>query len=152
MLVLYCSLSSHNIQYVYFSISRLQHSAPAVPSSFQAAPFSRQSLGPIGGGLGLSYNAYSQSMTQQGIPGAGGFPMGSTSQPSELSTVPGGGSGVGGVGNLDQQSGTAPVAVPTPIGPPPQSGSHALHQTGRNKCHLLLQRNCFSFIGICCFG
>jgi len=34
----------------------VQHSAPAVPSSFQAAPFSRQSLGPIGGGLGLSYD------------------------------------------------------------------------------------------------
>ncbi|XP_042233951.1 protein LSM14 homolog B-like isoform X5 [Homarus americanus] len=62
----------------------VQHSAPAVPSSFQAAPFSRQSLGPIGGGLGLSYSAYGQSMTQQGIPGAGGFPMGSTSQPNIL--------------------------------------------------------------------
>ncbi|XP_042233948.1 protein LSM14 homolog A-like isoform X2 [Homarus americanus] len=104
----------------------VQHSAPAVPSSFQAAPFSRQSLGPIGGGLGLSYSAYGQSMTQQGIPGAGGFPMGSTSQPSELSTVAGGGGG----GNLDQPSGTAPVAVQAPIGPPPQSGTHALHQTG----------------------
>ncbi|KAG7162084.1 LSM14 B-like [Homarus americanus] len=103
----------------------VQHSAPAVPSSFQAAPFSRQSLGPIGGGLGLSYSAYGQSMTQQGIPGAGGFPMGSTSQPSELSTVAGGGGG----GNLDQPSGTAPVAVQAPIGPPPQSGTHALHQT-----------------------
>ncbi|XP_042233950.1 protein LSM14 homolog B-like isoform X4 [Homarus americanus] len=65
----------------------VQHSAPAVPSSFQAAPFSRQSLGPIGGGLGLSYSAYGQSMTQQGIPGAGGFPMGSTSQPSMLSDI-----------------------------------------------------------------
>ncbi|KAK8722131.1 hypothetical protein OTU49_012490 [Cherax quadricarinatus] len=62
----------------------VQHSAPAVPSSFQAAPFSRQSLGPIGGGLGLSYSAYGQSMTQQGIPGAGGFPMGSTTQPNLL--------------------------------------------------------------------
>lgn len=59
--------------------------------------------------------------------------MGSTSQPSELSTV--GGSGGSGVGSLDQPSGTAPVAVPAPIGPPPQSGAHALHQTGRNKCH-----------------
>lgn len=111
-----------------------QHSAPAVPSSFQAAPFSRQSLGPIGGSLGLSYGSYGQSITQQGIPGAGGFPMGTTSQPSELSTV--GGSGGSGVGSLDQPSGTAPVAVPAPIGPPPQSGAHALHQTGRNKCHL----------------
>ncbi|XP_071540706.1 protein LSM14 homolog B-A isoform X4 [Panulirus ornatus] len=109
----------------------VQHSAPAVPSSFQAAPFSRQSLGPIGGGLGLSYGAYGQSMTQQGIPGAGGFPMGTTTQPSELSTVAGGGSGGGsvGVGNLDQPSGTTPVAVPAPIGPPPQSSTHALHQT-----------------------
>ncbi|XP_070001122.1 protein LSM14 homolog car-1 isoform X7 [Penaeus vannamei] len=62
----------------------VQHSAPAVPSSFQAAPFSRQSLGPIGGGLGLSYGAYGQSMTQQGLPGTGGFPMGSTSQPNIL--------------------------------------------------------------------
>ncbi|XP_071540705.1 protein LSM14 homolog car-1 isoform X3 [Panulirus ornatus] len=62
----------------------VQHSAPAVPSSFQAAPFSRQSLGPIGGGLGLSYGAYGQSMTQQGIPGAGGFPMGTTTQPNIL--------------------------------------------------------------------
>lgn len=112
----------------------VQHSAPAVPSSFQAAPFSRQSLGPIGGGLGLSYSAYGQSMTQQGIPGAGGFPMGSTTQPSELNTVAGGGGvgssvGGGGGGSLDQQSGTVPVAVPAPIGPPPQSGTHALHQT-----------------------
>ncbi|XP_071540704.1 protein LSM14 homolog car-1 isoform X2 [Panulirus ornatus] len=65
----------------------VQHSAPAVPSSFQAAPFSRQSLGPIGGGLGLSYGAYGQSMTQQGIPGAGGFPMGTTTQPSMLSDI-----------------------------------------------------------------
>ncbi|XP_037800840.1 protein LSM14 homolog A-like isoform X5 [Penaeus monodon] len=65
----------------------VQHSAPAVPSSFQAAPFSRQSLGPIGGGLGLSYGAYGQSMTQQGLPGTGGFPMGSTSQPSLLSDI-----------------------------------------------------------------
>uniref|UniRef100_A0A0P4VXH5 FFD box profile domain-containing protein n=1 Tax=Scylla olivacea TaxID=85551 RepID=A0A0P4VXH5_SCYOL len=105
----------------------VQHSAPAVPSSFQAAPFSRQSLGPIGGSLGLSYGSYGQSITQQGIPGAGGFPMGSTSQPSELSTV--GGSGGSGVGSLDQPSGTAPVAVPAPIGPPPQSGAHAIHQT-----------------------
>ncbi|XP_042889861.1 protein LSM14 homolog A-like isoform X7 [Penaeus japonicus] len=62
----------------------VQHSAPAVPTSFQAAPFSRQSLGPIGGGLGLSYGAYGQSMTQQGLPGTGGFPMGSTSQPNIL--------------------------------------------------------------------
>lgn len=118
-------------------VCSFQHSAPAVPSSFQAAPFSRQSLGPIGGGLGLSYGAYGQSMTQQGIPGAGGFPMGTTSQPSELSTVAGGGSGGGsvGVGNLDQPSGTTTVAVPAPIGPPPQSSTHALHQTGRNKCH-----------------
>lgn len=65
----------------------VQHSAPAVPTSFQAAPFSRQSLGPIGGGLGLSYGAYGQSMTQQGLPGTGGFPMGSTSQPSLLSDI-----------------------------------------------------------------
>ncbi|XP_050713977.1 protein LSM14 homolog B-like isoform X2 [Eriocheir sinensis] len=105
----------------------VQHSAPAVPSSFQAAPFSRQSLGPIGGSLGLSYGSYGQSITQQGIPGAGGFPMGTTSQPSELSTV--GTSGGSGVGNLDQPSGSAPVAVQAPIGPPPQSGAHALHQT-----------------------
>ncbi|KAK3870435.1 hypothetical protein Pcinc_024344 [Petrolisthes cinctipes] len=105
----------------------VQHSAPAVPSSFQAAPFSRQSLGPIGGSLGLSYGAYGQSMTQQGIPGTGGFPVGSTSQPSELSNVgSSGGGGSGGVGNLDPQSGS--VAVPGPIGPPPQSGTHALHQ------------------------
>jgi len=64
----------------------VQHSAPAVPSSFQAAPFSRQSLGPIGGGLGLSYGGYGQSMTQQGLPGAGGFPMAAaaTSQPNIL--------------------------------------------------------------------
>ncbi|XP_045619910.1 protein LSM14 homolog car-1 isoform X3 [Procambarus clarkii] len=62
----------------------VQHSAPAVPSSFQAAPFSRQSLGPIGGGLGLSYSAYGQSMTQQGIPGGGGFQMGATTQPNIL--------------------------------------------------------------------
>ncbi|XP_042889855.1 protein LSM14 homolog A-like isoform X1 [Penaeus japonicus] len=107
----------------------VQHSAPAVPTSFQAAPFSRQSLGPIGGGLGLSYGAYGQSMTQQGLPGTGGFPMGSTSQPSELSTVAGGGGG-GGVGSLDQQPNTTPGAVPAPIGAPPQSGTHALHQTG----------------------
>ncbi|XP_064118835.1 protein LSM14 homolog A-like isoform X2 [Macrobrachium nipponense] len=60
----------------------VQHSAPTVPSSFQAAPFSRQSLGPIGGGLGgISYGAYGQSMTQQGLPGTGGFQMASTSQP-----------------------------------------------------------------------
>uniref|UniRef100_A0A0P4W414 FFD box profile domain-containing protein n=1 Tax=Scylla olivacea TaxID=85551 RepID=A0A0P4W414_SCYOL len=65
----------------------VQHSAPAVPSSFQAAPFSRQSLGPIGGSLGLSYGSYGQSITQQGIPGAGGFPMGSTSQPSLLADI-----------------------------------------------------------------
>ncbi|XP_045123728.1 protein LSM14 homolog A-like isoform X3 [Portunus trituberculatus] len=100
------------------------HNDPAI---VQAAPFSRQSLGPIGGSLGLSYGSYGQSITQQGIPGAGGFPMGSTSQPSELSTVGGGG---GSVGSLDQPSGTAPVAVPAPIGPPPQSGAHAIHQTG----------------------
>lgn len=65
----------------------VQHSAPAVPSSFQAAPFSRQSLGPIGGGLGsISYGAYGQSMTQQGLPppGTGGFQMSSTSQPKIL--------------------------------------------------------------------
>lgn len=117
-----------------FCFANFQHSAPAVPSSFQAAPFSRQSLGPIGGGLGLSYGAYGQSMTQQGLPGTGGFPMGSTSQPSELSTVAGGGGG-GGVGSLDQQPNTTPGAVPAPIGAPPQSGTHALHQTGRNKCH-----------------
>lgn len=107
----------------------VQHSAPAVPSSFQAAPFSRQSLGPIGGGLGLSYSAYGQSMTQQGIPGGGGFQMGATTQPSELTTVAGGGVSSVVVGNLDQQSGPAPVAVQAPIGPPPQSGTHALHQT-----------------------
>lgn len=68
----------------------VQHSAPAVPSSFQAAPFSRQSLGPIGGGLGsISYGAYGQSMTQQGLPppGTGGFQMSSTSQPSMLSEI-----------------------------------------------------------------
>ena len=84
--------------------------------------------------MGLSYGSYGQSITQQGIPGAGGFPMGTTSQPSELSTVGGsGGSGVG--GSLDQPSGTAPVVVPAPIGPPPQSGAHTHHPTGRNKCH-----------------
>lgn len=65
----------------------VQHSAPAVPSSFQAAPFSRQSLGPIGGSLGLSYGSYGQSITQQGIPGAGGFPMGTTSQPSLIADI-----------------------------------------------------------------
>lgn len=59
--------------------------------------------------------------------------MGSTSQPSELSTVAGGGGG--GVGSLDQQPNATPGAVPAPIGAPPQSGTHALHQTGRNKCH-----------------
>ncbi|KAK7070818.1 Protein LSM14 A [Halocaridina rubra] len=62
----------------------VQHSAPAVPSSFQAAPFSRQSLGPIGGGLGgISYGGYGQSMTQQGLPGTGGFQM-TSSQPKIL--------------------------------------------------------------------
>lgn len=114
----------------------VQHSAPAVPSSFQAAPFSRQSLGPIGGGLGsISYGAYGQSMTQQGLPppGTGGFQMSSTSQPSELSTVAGGGGGSG-VGNLDQQSNTAPGPVPAPIGAPPQSGSSAL-QSGTPAHH-----------------
>ncbi|XP_066966836.1 protein LSM14 homolog car-1 isoform X1 [Macrobrachium rosenbergii] len=110
----------------------VQHSAPTVPSSFQAAPFSRQSLGPIGGGLGgISYGAYGQSMTQQGLPGTGGFQMASTSQPSELNTVAGG----SGVGNLDQQSNTAPGGpVPAPIGAPPQSGTTAL-QSGTPARH-----------------
>jgi len=67
----------------------VQHSAPSVPSSFQAAPFSRQSLGPIGGGLGgLSYGGFGQG--QQGLPGAsGGFQIGGAApaQPSVLSDI-----------------------------------------------------------------
>lgn len=92
----------------------VQHSAPAVPSSFQAAPFSRQSLGPIGGGLGMSYGGYGQSMTQQGLPGAGGFPMAAaTSQPNIL---------VGGSRSSTPTTRKSPVSdAGVQVSPPPQA-------------------------------
>ena len=121
---------SYFFNYMISFVLLFQHSAATVPTSFQAAPFSRQSLGPIGGGLGgLSYGSFGQN--QQGLPGAsGGFQLGGSApaQPSELSPGVSGG-GVGGSLEVGEPPAGAP---PAPIGAPGQG----VPQAGKDPTNL----------------
>ena len=76
-------------------------------------------------------------MTQQGIPGTGGFPMGGASQASELSSGASGGGINSGGESIEVTPGRAPgpsshAVTPAPIGAPAQQ---SMTQPGRNKCH-----------------
>ena len=104
---------------------------------------SSNASGGIGSGS-MPYNSYGQSMTQQGLPGTGGFPIGTqSSQTSELSSsgASGGGSGGGGGSSVGPSMAVSPPGsgAPTtvnsqaPIGAPPAQPTQ--QNIGRNKCH-----------------